>query len=164
MPSENDASSQTPWYKRLGCVIPLFIFLGVAIYVGNGLMEAERQSKLPTYFKNGADFPLDDLPPSARDVHFRYSGGGEPWGTAYEFQCTEEDFREWAAKARVKYPKLSVIRKESSYVLPVILSDATVDATTANDVLVSDWQYTDQGHYFVYDRDRGRAITWSMSR
>ncbi len=164
MPAQANDHPINPWFKKLGCVIPLIVGLAFAIFIGKGFIVAARLSKLPTYFKNGIDFPLDDLPPSASDVHFRYSGGGEPWGTAYEFQCTEKDFRQWASKARVNNPKLTGIRTESPYVLPVVLSDGTMTSITAREVLISDWRHLDQSHSFAYDLDRNRAITWSMSR
>jgi hypothetical protein len=83
---------------------------------------------------------------------------------AYEFQCTEADFRKWVAKARKDNPKLCEIRTESLYSFPTILRDATTGVTTARNVLISEWRYTDSGQYFIYDPSRGRAITWSNSR
>ena len=145
-------------------MVTLSIFFVLVIIVGHDIVVGTIEENRPTYYENGADFPLDDLPPSARNVHFRKHLPFDPWGRSYEFDCTENDFLTWASKKREEHPELSPIRTELTYGMPVILKNATVDSIVAREVLISDWTYTDQGLYVVYDRDRGRAITWSHSR
>lgn len=145
-------------------MIPLLIGFLLLILIGHDIIVGRIESNRPTYYESGDSFPLDNLPPSAREVHFRNTAAFDAWGRSYEFECTEQDFRDWVAKARNAYPKLSPIRREASYALPVILKDGSIDSKLARDVLISDWTYTDLGQYYVYDPSRGRAITWSHSR
>ena len=145
-------------------MVPLSIIIVLVIIVGHDIVVSTIEEKRPTYYMNGADFTLDDLPHSARNVHFLNHVSFGAWGRAYEFDCTEKDFMMWASKKREEHPELSPIRTELRYEMPVILKDATVNSIVAREVLISDWRYTDQGLYVVYDRDRGRAITWSHSR
>jgi hypothetical protein len=170
MMSETDSTiKQSKWYRRTGCLIPLLIVLSPFLLIGYGVLEVWIEKNRPTYYERGSDFPLDDLPASAHDVRFCPSMPFAPSGRTYEFKCTESDYREWARKARLKHPELSEVRVvESDFLsserLPAVARDGTVSEESVTDYLISDWIYTDQGLYFAYDRNGGRAIKWSHSR
>jgi hypothetical protein len=166
MPESTTTIKQPKWYRRAGCLIPLLIVLSPFVLIGYGILEVWIERNRPTYYERGNDFPLDDLPASARDVRFCPSMPFAPSGRTYEFKCTESDYREWVRKARLKLPELSEVRvgNSGSHFLPVVSRDGSVSEEIVDDFLISDWTYTDQGLYYAYDLKGGRAIRWSHSR
>jgi hypothetical protein len=166
MPEPNTTIKQPKWYRRAGCLIPLLIALSPFFLIGYGILEVWIEKNRPTYYERGSDFPLDDLPASARDVLFSPSMPFAPSGRTYEFKCTESDYREWARKARLKHTELSEVRvgNRGSHFLPVVSRDGSVSHEIVDDFLISDWTYTDQGLYYAFDLKGGRAIRWSHSR
>ena len=167
MTPETDTPIMRPkWYRRAGCLVPLVIVLSPFLLIGYGVLEVWIEKNRPTYYERGSDFPLDDLPASAHDVRFSPSMPFAPSGRTYEFKCTESDYREWARKARLKHPELSELRVVDGnyHFLPMVARDGSVSEERVEDLLISDWTYTDQGLYFAYDRKGGRAIRWSHSR
>lgn len=155
------------WFAKPGCIISLVVGFALAVLVGHDIVVGYIERNRPTHYEFGSDFPLDELPPSARDVRFMYHKAFSPWGRAYEFRCTESDFRDWVTRARSKHPELSEIREGDRFVdtaLPIINRDGTYDEVQADDILISDWRFEDQGLYFAFDRATGRAVTWSHSR
>ncbi len=156
---------QPKWYRRASCLIPLLIVLSPFLLIGLTLLEVWIEKSRPTFYELGSEFPLDELPGSARDVRFSPSMPFAPMGRTYEFKCTETDYREWARKARLKYPEISEVREEKHYYrVPTVAKDGAVTESIVMDLLIADWTYTDQGLYFAYDRKEGRAIHWSHSR
>jgi endogenous inhibitor of DNA gyrase (YacG/DUF329 family) len=160
---------QPKWYRRPGRLILLGVVLSPFLFIGYGFLEIWIETNRPTYYEFGRDFPLDDLPASAKDVRFSPHQPFCAEGRTYEFKCTEMDYREWARKARLKHPELSEVRVEESEFLrsnrlPTVSKDGVVSEEIVGDYLISDWRYTDQGLYFAYDLKGGRAVKWSHSR
>ena len=146
---------------RKGCLIPLTLIVAL---IGFTFIQSRIESNRPTYYAKGEDFSLDDLPLSAHDVRFVGTAPFSPWGRAYEFKCTEQDYRLWVAQTRKEHPKLSEIRNEDSAFLPTITKEGKIKDQRISDVLISDWTFQDQGFYLVYDKKASRAIRWSHSR
>ena len=157
-------TSTAPWGWKRTCITLLLVFLMPIGFVGYIFLQAQIEQNHPTYYEKGSDFHLDDLPCTAHDVRFMPAGGLGPWGRAYEFQCSETDYRSWVAQKRRQHPELCQIREEARDHLPAITKDGRVEFKLVEDFLISDWRFEDQGYYLVYDRKDGRAITWSHSR
>ena len=166
-PNTDTQTNRKKWYRRPGCLIPFLIALLPILFVGYGFLEVWIEKNRPTYYEQGSDFSLDDLPASARDVRFSPHLPFSPSGRKYEFKCTEGDYREWVKKTKVKHPELSDIRLGDPYMdgsLPTVSREGTVDEVEIEEFLISSWRYTDQGFYLAYDIKGGRAIRWSHSR
>jgi hypothetical protein len=93
------------WYRRPGCLIVLLPVILIAYGIFHDWYEANR----PTYYEEAKDFPVDDLPTSARDIRYSPKMPLGPGRRSYEFLCSESDFREWARKWRVTEPKLGPV-------------------------------------------------------
>ena len=139
--------------------ILLFVFLISLAYLQN-----QKEASRPTYYETAHDFPLDELPDSAHDIRFIPAVAFSAWGRSYEFKCTESDFIEWVEEKRISHPKLSPVRRESDEVHPSISKEGIATMDRVEELLISDWNFEDEGLYFVYDLDQGRAIRWSHSR
>lgn len=165
-PEDRSTAIRPKWYRRVGCLILLLIGISPFLLIGFTLLQVQIEKNRPTYYPRGSDFPLDDLPASAYDVRFCPSMPFDPSGRTYEFKCTENDYLEWARKAKIKHPEISEVRavKSDIHRLPVVSRKGIVSEEKVSDYLISDWTYTDQGLYFAYDRKGGRAIRWSHSR
>jgi hypothetical protein len=153
-----------PWYKRKRNLIPLGIFLAPFCLILIGILGSWYEASRPSYYERGSEFPLDDLPDSAKDIYFRPRIAFDPWGRTYEFTCTEEEFRSWVDRKRIENPKLSEIRKESNFYCPIISREGSIEMESIDEVLVSDWRFEDQGSFCIYDLSRKRALRWSHSR
>lgn len=141
------------------CVISIPACLIVCLFV-----EQWIESNRPTYYEHGADFPLDDLPASAHDVRFVQQTSFSPIGCAYEFKCSEEDYRGWVQNTRRTHPKLSNIRLEDWGQHPSISTEGILELEVVKDFLVSDWRFEDQGFYLIFDKKTSRAVRWEHSR
>lgn len=155
---------QQKWYRRWGCLIPLLVVSLPICAIGFALVQGLIESNRPTYYKNGADFPLDDLPESAHDVRLAPSVSFSPIGRAYEFKCSEDDYRSWVEKTRKGQTKLSEIRVEDRGLHPSISQEGVLELEVVGDFLVSDWRFEDQGFYLIYDKKASRAVRWAHSR
>ena len=48
--------------------------------VGHDLVVGYIERNRPTHYELGSQFPLDELPPSARDVRYMHHREFAPWG------------------------------------------------------------------------------------
>jgi hypothetical protein len=147
----------------IGVIIASLPLLFIAYAIIHDWYEANR----PTYYATAADFPVDDLPASAKDIRYCPHTPFSPLGRTYDFECTEQDYREWVRRTRLKRPELSEISlgdplRESDF--PSVAKDGTVTWIEVERFLISDWRFEDQGSYLLYNLDAGRAIKWSHSR
>ena len=152
--------SRPKWYVVLGASFAI----GLVAFVAWVVIQIRFEENLPTYFEHGGSFPVDDLPPTSTDVRLYKSATFAPWGRAYEFKCTEAEYRNWVAKKRTKDSSLSVIRTERNDMIPTINKSGEISFEALDVFLVSDWKEQDSGYYLVYDPKNGRAVTWSHSR
>ena len=152
------------WYKRPMVIIILGIVAMPVLLVAFAISSVVFESKRPTYYENGSDFPLDKLPPSAHDVRFSPEVPFSPLGRTYEFRRTEADFRDWVERSRHRFPKLSVVQTQDQAFHATIDRSGNVELELLRNFLVSKWTLGDQGFYLVYDPATGRAIRWSHSR
>lgn len=127
-------------------------------------IQIRFEENLPTYFEYGGSFPIDALPPSSTDVRLYKSAAFAPWGRAYEFRCSEAEYRSWVEMKRRKDPDLSPIRTGKNDMIPTISRSGEISFDRLDVFLVSDWKEQDAGYYLVYDPKNGRAVTWSHTR
>jgi len=152
------SSPQKKWYQRIGCLIPIILILLLISFI---LIGGWMTSNRATYYASGEDFRIDDLPPTAHDVRLEQQTFTAP---AYEFKCSETDYRNWVSSTRKKHPKLSIIRDEEIGYCVTISRAGVLDNQKLSNILISDWTFEDQGFYLVYDKKTTRAIRWSHSR
>ncbi|MGJ8657775.1 MAG: hypothetical protein ACSHX6_15110 [Akkermansiaceae bacterium] len=146
---------------RKGCLTPLILILA---FIGYGFLEIWIESNRATYYAKGEDFSIDDLPPSAHDVKYVSTAPFSPLGRAYEFKCSEQDYKTWVDQTLKDNPKLSNVRQEKDRIVPFISREGEFKRQIITDILISDWTLEDQGIYLVYDKKASRAIRWSHSR
>lgn len=159
--------TQRKWYRRPGCLVALVIAALPVMFVAYAIFHDWREANRPTYYEFAKDFTLDELPSSARDIRLCPHTPFSPLGIAYEFKCTEQDYRDWVRQTREKTPELSEIRVGDPLPEPDIASiarDGTVTWDKNQRCLISDWRFEDQGLYLVYDLEAGKAVRWSHSR
>ena len=155
------------WYRRPGCLIRLLFALLPVLFIAFAIIHDWYEANRPTYYERAADFPVDDLPSSAKNIRYCPHTPFSPLGRSYQFECSEQDYREWVRKTRITRPELSDIRAGDPLPepdIPVIAKHGTVTWSKVENYLISDWRFEDQGLYLVYDIEGGRAVRWAHSR
>ena len=150
--------------RKLYVLLGVSFAIGLAVFVAWVVIQIRFEENLPTYFARGSSFPVDELPPTSTDVRLYKSAAFAPWGRAYEFKCTEAEYRNWVERKRRKDSDLSAIRRAQNDMIPTIARSGEISFEALDEFLVSDWKEEDSGYYLVYDPKNGRAVTWSHSR
>ena len=110
-----------------------------------------------THFENQEESGLS-IPENATDIH--YYRMVTTW-LSYDFLTDEKSFREWVSQSRVSLSKI-----DSGKISVYKFSNETerLETFELDNTLHAQWNFEDQGVYYVYDLDTGRAYYFSHRR
>lgn len=97
--------------------------------------------------------PISGLPPDTSNINYRLGGAFDPIPACYEFDTSEQSFRDWAASKNWTLEQAGGVmtRYDQSQV-------------TINRGLFYHWTEEDSGVHAAFDRDTGRAYFYNHTR
>ena len=117
------------------------------------------------FAKYSKDCSIKRLPNKATNINYRLPGVFGP-NTFYNFSINEKGFREWVRKSKKRFPELSKIEfcPGRKYIREYTHKTNTDKYIFISNYLLAQWNFTDIGVSFIYDKSAQKAYYHYHSR